>query len=106
MKNLSHSRRKKQPKVKTEMTGKGHTIYGVLLPIGNFMEVLKFREKVGKEVTLDRAANAQYEMVDAIEMIVVGWMAGATAIEHMVTIWSDKVLQRISGWTAVPVPPH
>lgn len=103
MKKLSHSKSKRQPKVRVEMTGKGLTIYGGLLPILNFMKALKFREKVGKEVTVDRAANAQYQMVDAIEMIVVGLMAGATAMEHMVTIWSDKVLQRISGWRAVPV---
>jgi len=103
MKKLSHSGRKKQSKVRVEMTGKGLTIYGGLLPILNFMKVLKFREKVGKAVTVDRAANAQYAMVDTIEMIVIGLMAVATAMEQIVTIWSDTVLQRISGWTTVPV---
>lgn len=103
MKKITQSREKKQPKVKVEMTGKGLTIYGGLLPVLNFMKALKFREKVRKEVGIDRSENAKYEMVDAIEMIVIGLMAGATAMEHMVAIWNDKVLQRISGWEAVPV---
>ncbi len=90
MKKITHSRKKKQPKVKVKMTGKGLTIYGGLLPVLNFMKALKFREKVRKEVTIGRAANAKYEMVDAIEMIVIGLMAGATAMEQMVTIWNDK----------------
>lgn len=103
MKKITHSREKKQPKVKVEMTGRGLTIYGGLLPVFNFMKALRFREKVGMEVGAERGASARYEMVDAVEMIVAGLMAGATAMEQMVTIWNDKVLQRISGWKAVPV---
>ncbi len=106
MRKVTQLSEKKQPKVKVEMTGKGLTIYGGLLPVLNFMKALKFREKVRKEVAIDRAANAKYEMVDAIEIIVIGLIAGATAMEHMATRWNDKVLQRISGWKTVPSPSH
>ena len=103
MKKISHSKKKKQPRVKVKMTGKGLTIYGGLLPVFNFMKMLGLRDRISREVRVERAANAKYQIVDAVQMVVVGLMAGATAMEHVTAIWQDKVLQRIGGWSDVPV---
>ncbi len=64
MKKITQLSEKKQPKVKVEMAGKGLTIYGCFLLVLNFMKAFKFREKVRKEVGIDRSENAKYEMVD------------------------------------------
>jgi hypothetical protein len=85
------------------MKGKGLTIYAGLLPILNFMKRLSFRERIIEGVNTRRAPNARYQLVDAIQMVVIGMIAGATAMEHVATVWKDKVLQRMGGWGDVPV---
>lgn len=105
MKNISQREQKKQPKVrtvKTAMTGKGLTIHAGLLPVMNFMNKLGFWNKVKNEVHAERAPNARYQFSDAVEMIVTGLMTGATAMEHIATVWSDEVLLRIRGWETTP----
>ena len=106
MKNIPQREQKKQPKVKTvktEMTGKGLTIHAGLLPVMNFMNKLGFWNKVKNEVRAERAPNARYQFSDAVEMIVTGLMTGATAMEHIATVWSDEALLRMRGWAASPV---
>ena len=103
MKKISHRKAKKPPKVKVAMTGKGLTIYGGLLPVFNFMKMLGLRKSISREINVERGANAKYQIADAIQMIVVGLIAGATAMEQVSAIWQDKVLQRLGGWTDIPV---
>ena len=47
MKNIPQKEGKKQPKIKTEMNGKGLTVHAGLLPVLTFMEKLLFRKRVG-----------------------------------------------------------
>ena len=103
MKIIAQSKGKRQKKVKVEMTGKGLTIFAGLLPILNFMTNLGFRERMIEGLSMKRAPNARYQLVDAIQMVVAGLIAGGTAMDHVASIWRDKVLQMISGCGDVPV---
>ncbi len=50
-----------------------------------------------------RGANAQYQIVDAMHMIVMGLIAGATSMMQIVKVWADEVLMKIAGWKEIPV---
>ena len=44
MKTIAQNEERKQPKIKTEMSGKGLTVHAGLLPVVTFMEKLLFRK--------------------------------------------------------------
>lgn len=46
MKNVAQKKARKQPKINTEMNGKGLTIHAGLLPVLTFMGKLLFRERI------------------------------------------------------------
>ena len=50
-----------------------------------------------------RGANAQYQIVDAMQMVVIGLIAGATSMVQIVKVWADEVLMKIAGWEEIPV---
>lgn len=68
MKNVAQKEERKQPKIKTEMNGKGLTIYAGLLPVLTFMGKLLFRKRVQEAVRKECGANARYQIVDAMQM--------------------------------------
>lgn len=103
MKKITHSGKKRQPKIKTEMSGKGLTVNAGLLPVLNFMDRLYFRKAVEVAVHKKRGANARYQFVDAVQMAVIGVISGATAMTQIVTVWADEVLKKMAGWDDVPV---
>lgn len=103
MKNITKADNKRQPKISTEMNGKGLTVNAGLLPVLNFMGKLMFRERVQGVVHKKRGANAKYQFVDAVQMVVIGLIAGATSMAEVVKVWSDEVLKKMAGWKAVPV---
>ena len=103
MKNIPQEGTRKQPKIKTEMNGKGLTVHAGLLPVLTFMEKLLFRKRVQEAVRKERGANAQYQIVDAMQMVVVGLIAGATSMVQIVKVWADEVLMKMAGWKEVPV---
>jgi hypothetical protein len=97
MNKVIRNRQKKQPIVNVEMNGKGLTINSGLLPVFNFLDRLRFRQKVSSVVNVRRGANAKYHFVDVVEMLVTGFIAGAHALEHVSSIWHDKVLRKFSN---------
>ncbi|GJQ24357.1 MAG: hypothetical protein HBSAPP01_21470 [Candidatus Brocadia sapporoensis] len=103
MKNIAQKEERKQPKIKTEMNGKGLTVHAGLLPVLTFMEKLLFRKRVQEAVRKERGANAQYQIVDAVQMIVIGLVAGATSMVQVVKVWADEVLMKMAGWKEIPV---
>lgn len=103
MKKITCRAKKKQPKIKTMMTGKGLTVHGGLLPVLNFMERLYFYKAVETAVHIKRGANARYQFADAVQMIVIGVITGATAMTQVVAVWADEVLRRMAGYKEVPV---
>ena len=88
MKNIAQKEEKRQPKIKTEMNGKGLTVHAGLLPVLTFMEKLLFRKRVQEAVGMERGANAQYQIVDAMQMVVIGLIAGATSMVQIVKVWA------------------
>lgn len=46
MKNIAQKEARKQPKIKTEMSGKGLTVHAGLLPVLTFIGKLMFRERI------------------------------------------------------------
>jgi len=50
----------------------------------------------------ERAHNAQYQLVDAVFLVLVGLMGGARSISQCVVLWSDGVLQRVARWLRIP----
>jgi len=109
VKKITGNRKKNQVKnrvlrIKTEMSGKGLTTNAGLLPVLKFMQRLGFRERVSETVSIERSFNAKYHFADIVQMAVVGLIAGATSMEHIVTICKDEVLRFIAGWEDVPVP--
>src|SRR3989304_5645311 len=103
MKNIAQKEEKRQPKIKTEMNGKGLTAHAGLLPVLTFMEKLLFRKRVQEAIGRGRGANAQYQIVDAMQMVVIGLIAGATSMVQIVKVWADEVLMKIAGWEEIPV---
>ena len=103
MKNIAQKEERKQPKIKTEMSGKGLTVHAGLLPVLTFMEKLLFRKRVQEAVRKERGANARYQIVDAMQMIVIGLIAGATSMVQIVKVWADEVLMKMGGWKEIPV---
>ncbi|OOP55458.1 MAG: hypothetical protein AYP45_14665 [Candidatus Brocadia carolinensis] len=80
MKNIAHKGERKQPKIKAEVNGKGLTVHAGLLPVLTFMGKLLFRQRIQEAVGKEREANAPYQMVDAMQMVVIGLIAGATSM--------------------------
>ena len=103
MKTIAQKETRKQPKIKTEMTGKGLTVHAGLLAVVTFMGKLLFRKKIEEAVRRERGANARYQFVDAVEMVVIGLIAGATSMAQVMKVWADEVLMKMSGWKEIPV---
>ncbi|MBI4746437.1 MAG: hypothetical protein HY786_07850 [Deltaproteobacteria bacterium] len=59
MKKITCGAKKKQPKIKTEITGKGLTVHAGLLPVLNFMDRLYFFKAVETALHKQRGANAK-----------------------------------------------
>ena len=68
------------------MSGRGLTIHAGLLPVLTFMEKLLFRKRVQEAVPKERWANARYQIVDAVQMVVIGLVAGATSMVQIVKV--------------------
>jgi len=103
MKNIAQKEERKQPKIKTEMNGKGLTVHAGLLPVLTFMGKLLFRQRIQEAVRKERGANARYQFVDAVQMVVIGLIAGATSMVQVLKVWSDEVVMKMAGWKEIPV---
>ena len=77
------------------MNGKGLTVHAGLCTVLTFMEKLLFRKRVQEAVRKERGANAQYQIVDAMQMVVIGLIAGATSMVQIVKVWGDEVLMKL-----------
>ncbi|OOP57402.1 MAG: hypothetical protein AYP45_03545 [Candidatus Brocadia carolinensis] len=103
MKTIAQTGERKQPKIRTEMSGKRLAVHAGLSPVLTFMGNLLFRQGIQDAVGKEREANAQYQMVDAMQMVVIGLIAGATSMVQITKVWADDVLIKIAGWRRIPV---
>lgn len=84
------------------MNVKGLTVHAGLLPVLTFMEKLLFRQRIQEAVRKERGANARYQFVDAVQMVVIGLIAGATSMVQVIRVCADKVLMKMAGWKEIP----
>jgi hypothetical protein len=89
-------------KIRYESTGRNLTSQAGLIPVIKFLDALGFSGLFGSQVHHQRADNAQYQLVDAVFLVLVGLMGGARSISQCVVLWSDGVLQRVAGWLRIP----
>lgn len=54
MKTIAQNGERRQPKIKTEMSGKGLTVHAALLPVLAFMGKLLFRQRVQEAIRKER----------------------------------------------------
>lgn len=102
-KHINKSKARKSPKkVKIINSGKNLTSWSGLIPVIKFLVNQNFLKMIPEHITHERGCNAKYDLADALSLTIVGIMGGASSISSVLTIWSDKILQRIGGWTSVP----
>lgn len=72
MKTIAQNEERRQPKIiKTEMRGKELTVHAGRLSALTFMGKLLFRQRVQEAIRKERGANAQCQIVDAVQMVVI-----------------------------------
>ena len=94
--------RKASAKIRYEASGRNLTSQAGLIPVIKFLDALGFTGLFRHHVDHERADNAQYQLVDAVFLVLVGLMGGARSISQCVVLWSDGVLQRVAGWLRIP----
>jgi hypothetical protein len=94
--------RKTSAKVHYEATGRNLTSQAGLIPVIKFLDALGFNGLFRHHVHHERAHNAQYQLVDAVFLVLIGLMGGARSISQCVVLWSDGVLQRVAGLLRIP----
>jgi len=93
-----------QPKITVEMSAKNLTVNAGLLPVIRYMDKLQLDRLLDELVkTPARAENADYQFNDAVQMVLLGQTAGATAMTHVTKVCGDEVVARMAGWETVPV---
>lgn len=68
--------------------------------MGNMGKLL-FRQRVQEAIRKEAGANAQYQIVDAMQMAVIGLIAGATSMVQITKVWADEVLMKMAGWKRI-----
>jgi len=94
----SNRARKSMRKVKIEGTGKNLTTHAGLIPVMRFLAKLGFRDSFHKVVHHTRARNARYQLSDAVELNLLGLIAGARSVDESIRVWGDHVLRKLGGW--------
>ncbi len=88
--------------VKVEFTEKNLTGNAGLIHFGRFMKKLGLAGILESHITVPRAANADYQVCDAVIMLILGVLAGVKHISHMAILRSDNVLRSIFVWEKFP----
>ncbi|KKO19877.1 MAG: hypothetical protein BROFUL_01390 [Candidatus Brocadia fulgida] len=103
MKTIAQNEERRQPKIKTEMRGKGLTVRAGLLPVLLSWGSCYSDREYKRQYVRSGGANARYQMVGGVQMVVVGLIAGATSMVQVVKVWSDEVLMKMAGWKEILV---
>jgi hypothetical protein len=94
--------RRTSPKIRYESTGRNLTSQAGLVAVIKFLDALGFSGLFRGQVRHARAHNAQYQLVDAVFVVLIGLVGGARSITQCVVLWCDAVLQRTFRTTARP----
>lgn len=85
-----------------QFTEKNLTGNAGLVNLGRFAEKLGLNKILEKFITIERAANADYQIADVITMLMMGVLAGAKHFSHMVILRGDTVLRTLFKWDKFP----
>jgi hypothetical protein len=89
-------------KIHISKGAKGLTAQAGLIPVVKFLRNQGIIGLIKDTVSHQRGATALYDAVDAIFLPLVAIIGGARSIRAIVTVWSDSILCRISGWSSIP----
>jgi hypothetical protein len=89
--------------ITVEFSQKNLTGNAGLTQVGRFAEKLGLKSALNDTMTLERGANAQYQISDVIPMVIMGVLAGARHISHLDLLRHDAVLRDLFEWDAFPV---
>jgi hypothetical protein len=89
--------------VQVTFTGKNLTGNAGLIHIGRFAKKLGVQDILQESLTLERGANATYNVVEVVTMVTLGVLAGVKHMSHLAILQTDSVLRRIFKWGKFPV---
>ncbi len=89
-------------KIHYQATGRNMTSQAGLVPVIKFLDGLGFYGLFTRCVHHARGPNADYQLVDAVFLVLMGLMGGARSLSQCLVVWSDAVVQRVAGWRRVP----
>ena len=73
-----------------------------LVHLGRFAEKLGLATMLGRTLTVERGANADYQATDAILMLMMGVLAGIKHMVHTIILKNDDVLRALFRWDKFP----
>jgi hypothetical protein len=99
---MKNSIKDRTKKVTISATANGLTAQAGMIPVVRFLQKHRFHEQLMSTLTLQRPANADWQLADASYLTISGIIAGAESLSAVKTVWSDAVLRKIDGWDSIP----
>jgi hypothetical protein len=73
-----------------------------LVHLGRFAEKLGLVKMIERTLTIQRSANADYQVSDALLMLMMGVLAGIKHMAHTILVKNDDVLRALFRWDKFP----
>ena len=102
MKKKNRKKTTKQPKIKIQFSGKKLTSNAGLVPVSKFINQLGLPQLLDQHLTVERGDNAQYPTSSAVIITLLGIVAGAKHLSHMVILKADTVIRKLLNWVDFP----
>lgn len=87
---------------KMEFTEKNLTGNAGLVHFGKFVKKLNLRDILANHINIEQASNTDYHVADVIIMLLMGVLAGAKHMSHMVRLRMDTVIRILFNWDKFP----
>jgi hypothetical protein len=89
-------------KIKVEFTDQKLTGNAGLVQVGQFAKKLDLENILESHISIQRGANAEYSIPDAVMMLTMGALAGVKHMSHMAMLGTDSVIPKLFGWDSFP----
>jgi hypothetical protein len=73
-----------------------------LVHLGRFAEKIGRAKIIERTVAIDRAPNAEYQVADAVLMLMMGVLASIKYMTHTIILKNDDVLRALFRWEKLP----
>ena len=73
-----------------------------LVHLGRFAEKLGIQKMLDKILTIQRGPSADYQVSDAVTMLMMSVLAGVKHMAHTVMVKNDEVLRALFRWDKFP----